>query len=120
MNPDIAGELAAIRAAAEEWFPQTAVISRLSETADATGGMAQAWTANGTVACRLTAKSGLTRAVAGQTQATGSYTLTVPHDASVIAGDRVTVDAVVYRVAFVDDVRTWRSAIRADVELEVS
>ncbi len=113
-------ELTTMRADAELTMPDSCIISALTEVSDLQGGMTQSWVANGTVDCRIVAKSGDVRALASQNAATGAYTLTVPHDADIDVDDRATIDSIVYRVVFVDDVKDWRAAIRADVNLEVT
>lgn len=116
---DLTNELAAIRAEVGKVLPGTCVISRLNEAPDGQGGMRQSWAAVGTVTCRLAANSGQTRAVAGQANAVGAYTLTVPYDTNIQYDDRATIDGVIYRVAFVNDAADWKAAIRVDVNLEV-
>lgn len=82
--------------------------------------MTQAWATVGTVDCRLIAKSGNTRAIGGNLSTVGAFTLTVPHNTDIRESDRAVVDSVNYRVLFVDDVKDWKAAVRADVDLEVS
>jgi SPP1 family predicted phage head-tail adaptor len=115
-----AAELAGIRSAVANLLPHSCVISSLGEVADGQGGFTQGWTASGTVDCRIAAKSGNVRAVGGQNAPLGAYTLTVPHDTTINVDDRATIDGVVYRVTFVDDVKDWKAAIRCDVDIEVS
>lgn len=116
---DLTNELSAMRAAVASVLPDTCAISRLREVSDGQGGMVQSWAAVGTVSCRLAANSGQARAVAGQAQSVGAYILTVPYDTDIQFADRATVNSVVYRVAFVNDVNDWRTAIRCDVNAEV-
>ncbi len=115
-----ASELADIRSATETLFPQSCIISALTEVSDGQGGYTQSWVASGTVDCRLIAKAGGERMLAGQIAATGSYMLTVPHDAAISVDNRATIDGVNYRVLFIDNVKTWRAAIRCDCDLEVT
>ncbi len=115
---DLTNELAAIHAEVAHILPDSCIIARLTETSDSQGGFTQAWAAVGTVDCRLVAKSGNQRSTAEQIATTGAYTLTVPHDTDIRESDRATIDSVVYRVLFVDDVKDWKTAIRCDVELE--
>jgi SPP1 family predicted phage head-tail adaptor len=119
MSFDLTNELTRLHADVANLLPGSAVIQRLTEASDGQGGMAQSWAACGTVACRLVAKSGNTRALGSQNETVGAYTLTVPHDTDIVASDRVVVDSVNYRVLFVDDVKAWKAAIRCDVDLEV-
>lgn len=113
-------ELSAVRDAVANVLPDSCIIQRLAETSDGQGGFTQAWAAVGTVDCRLVAKSGNTRALGGQQNTVGAYTLTVPHDTDIQASDRVVIDSTNYRVLFVDDVKVWKAAVRCDVDLEVN
>ncbi len=115
-----ANELADIRSATELLLPQSVIISALTEVSEGQGGFTQSWAASGTVDCRLVAKQGGERMLAGQIAATGSYMLTVPHDSTIAVDNRATVDGIAYRVLFIDAVKTWRAAIRCDCDLEVT
>jgi SPP1 family predicted phage head-tail adaptor len=113
-------EITAQRAEVEKAMPSSCVIYRMSETSDGQGGMAQTYAAIGTVDCRLAARRGSERYLAAQASPVGAFVLTVPHDTTIAAADRVTVDSVNYRVVFVDAAEpTWRLAKRAEVDLEV-
>src|SRR5512140_3050260 len=115
-----AQELTDMRAAAELTFPDSCIVKRLAEVSDSQGGFTQSWAAVGTVDCRLVAKSGNTRSVAANLNATGAYTLTVPHDKDIREADVAVVDSVTFRVYFLFYVMFWLVTIRADVYLEVS
>lgn len=112
-------EITAQRTHAAYTFNDTCIILRLTETSDGQGGLEQAWAAVGTVACRIAANSGNNSPIAESFQQTGEYVLTVPYDTDLVASDKVTIDAYVYRVTFVDDVRDWKTALRATVSAEI-
>lgn len=113
-------ELDAQRTSAELTFPGKCVISRLTGVADGQGGYTESWAAVGTADCRIVSNSGNTKIIADKFEKVGGYTLTIPHDTSIEEQDKVTLDAIVYRVIAVDSPREWRTAIRAQLNLEVS
>lgn len=113
-------EIDAQRTSAELTFPHSCVISRVTETADGQGGRAQTWAAIGTADCRIVANSGDTKTIADRFGKVGGYTLTLPHDTDIEEQDKATIDSIVYRVVAVDLVREWRTAVRAQVNLEIT
>lgn len=114
-------ELTSIRSAVANLLPHSAIIYDYTEASDGQGGYTMSWVATGTADCRISAKSGNTRAVAGQnTEPFGAFTLTLPHGTNIYVGDRVIIDTVQYLVTFVDDIKAWEAAVRADVDFEVT
>lgn len=117
---DLTNELSAQRDAAANTFFDSGIIARLAETSDGQGGMVQAWAAVGTADCRLVANTGDSKQVGAQFNRVGDFTITFPYDEDVQENDRVTIDATVYRVLFVDDVRDWKTAVRVQANEEIT
>jgi len=93
-------ELEWMREYQEDALPDTATIQRVSRTPDNAGGASESWEKVATVACRV-APSGRApedRAVAERLNVTSSWTITVPAETDVRAGDRVVVDARTFEV----------------------
>ncbi len=82
-------------------MPDSGVISRKTLTSDGMGGSTALWSTSSTVACRVEPLSRLTpqeRIVAERVAPRLLYRITVPHDADVIAADRVIIGGAIYEV----------------------
>ncbi len=122
MSWDLTSEIAQQRTDAANTFNDSCVITRLAETSDGQGGMVQAWTPVGTADCRIVANTGLSKQVGAQFERVGAFTLTVAPGTNLLENDKVTLagNETVYRVQFVDDVRAWQTAVRAQVDEDVT
>lgn len=117
-------ELSEIRSAINELLPGTAIIIAVTNTADGLGGqtVSTAAVAGGTVACRLDprtiteTKSG-EKVSAGAVQPFHTFVLTLPYDTTITTENRVQVGTQVYNVTSVDTPKSWKSSVRAWVEL---
>lgn len=96
-----AAELASIRAASAEWFPNTAYVVRNAGTQNVIGGHIQAWGTIGTIGCRVR-EYGQGRATDGAAQSVlatdQEWEIVVAFDADVAVEDRVEVDGSTYHV----------------------
>lgn len=119
MSWDLTQEITQQREDAANTYAASCVIARLAESSDGQGGQVQAWTAIGTADCRLVANMGNARFVGSQFERTGDFTLTLAVDEDIAEHDRVTIDSTVYRVLFVDNVREWQTAQRAQLKEEL-
>lgn len=122
MSWDLTAEISRQRTDAANTFADTCVIARLSEVSDGQGGMTQAWTAVGTADCRIVANTGNLQQFSMRLneRILGDYTLTLSVDNDVREDDRVTVDAVTYRVIFADAVREWQTALRVQLAKDLT
>ena len=88
-----AADLASMRADAESFMPDEAVVLRATEVSDGQGGFTETWVEHGTYACNAAAgpymRFGAERVVAGQTTPVGIIFLSLPHDADVLAHDLI-------------------------------
>lgn len=104
------GEIAEMRTAAEDALPGTAVIETRTVSSDGGGGGSVAWSASGTVACRIDPAS----AQLGQVeQAAGSRlepreicTVTLPADTEIDEKDRIISNGGTFTVMGVPE-RSW-------------
>ena len=97
-------------------MPDTCVIQTLATASDGAGGVAQIWSAAGTVPCRLDNKSGQRKAVGTSLESFSEWMLTVPQSATLSTKNRVVVGAFTYTVKAVSDVGSWSACQRAQVE----
>lgn len=115
-------ELAAIRSTASEALPGTAVIQGQAWVSDGGGGGSTAWTASGTVDCRLApvGGSGGAEGVEGnRISAEAEYVVTLPFDAEVTTDSRLVIDGATYNIEAVRD-RSWNATTRVEVRREVN
>lgn len=108
-------DLTSMRATLESALPGTAVIQSSAYTSDGGGAGTVAWTASGTVACRLDPNM----AVWGEDTegeritADADFLITIPHDATIDESDRLLIDGETYSVSTVRD-RTWKLGTRLE------
>jgi SPP1 family predicted phage head-tail adaptor len=106
-------QLARMRTVAERALPGTAVIRGGSLTTDGGGGWTEAFTAAGTVACRVAPISGNEREEGDRIAADSQYVITLPATTVVETDDRIVVAGVTYNVTAVRD-RSWEITRRVE------
>lgn len=111
-----AGELDAIRADIAQMLPDTCVLYTQSYIPDGMGGGTIGWNVAGTVACRLDRKTGYEKLAADAARPYGEWMLTIPHNATISVDMRVVHGGETYDVVAVNDDKSWRDCIRAEVE----
>lgn len=111
--------LTQMRARVAQTLPGTAVIAQLTPTDDGGGDWSESFTPvnGGTVACRLDplGRQITARMVAEQEALKVRYQLTVPYDAPLDTGYRVTIDSENYEIIELDRDHHWNVARRAIV-----
>lgn len=113
----ITAQLTRMRAEAENLLPDSCTIQSVVNTNDGAGGWTEAWPDVATVACRLDPIIARTRVEieAAREARTTIYQLTVPWDTNITGENQVVHEGVVYQVAEVHPVRSWRVVLRAIV-----
>ncbi len=98
-------------------MPDTAIIYRAGTAADGMGGITETWTATGTVSCRLDMMPMDRReaVTGGQIVSKSRWFVTMPGTADVLASDRIEINNRTFEVTFVNNDRSWRTALRAEV-----
>lgn len=112
-------ELAEIRAAVEESFPDTCTIQTRTET-NTKGSVADSYANTYTnVPCRLmpVRREAREYEVAGKITMVARFLLTVPHDQAIAATNRVIHGGLTYEVLGVQAGHSFRTARRADLAL---
>lgn len=107
-------DIARMRTSAEQALPGTAVIQSGTLTSDNGGGWTEAFTAAGTVACRVSPISGGEREIGGRISTEAEYVITLPAETAVETDDRIVVGAITYNVVAVRD-RDWEITRRVEV-----
>jgi SPP1 family predicted phage head-tail adaptor len=107
-------DLASMRATAEQALPGTAVIQGGTLTSDSGGGWTEAFTASGTVSCRVAPITGTEREDGARISATSEYVITLPAETTVETNDRIVVAGITYNVTAVRD-RSWEVTRRVEV-----
>lgn len=112
-----ADELADLRAEVLGLLPDQAVILRPEGTVTASGAWSETYSAAGTVAARIDPfkMTQGDRVIAAQERGRAWYQLSVPWDADLRDGDRVTVSSVTYELVQVHDDHSQRLVRRAIV-----
>ena len=111
----MAKELAAMRAIADDYFPDTCTIQTRTEGRDALGGITHTWADTYTrVACRVdptTSGNEVVSNLAVEGQAT--WWLNIPYTQAIDIEDRVIHDSITYEVAHVWDTQSYKTIRRA-------
>ena len=96
-----AAELTAMRATLNASLPDTCEISRVTLEPDGAGGQTETWETIVTVACRVapSGRSPQERVIAERLSNESTWTLTLPAETDVQAGDRIVVGTRTFRVA---------------------
>ena len=88
-----ATELTTMRTEAEALMPDTCTVLRSTEVPDGQGGYTQTWVEHADYACNVAAgpymRFGAERVAGGQTTPVGILFASLPHDADVVASDRI-------------------------------
>ena len=113
------GQLAKMRADVEKMLPDTAVIQRVTHSSDGAGGFTESWAtvSGGTVACRLDpvyARVQISQAGAAESMRY-EYYCTLPYDAPILRGDRITVGGTAYEIRELYEMHSWRVSVRTRV-----
>lgn len=110
-------QLAQMRADVLRMLPGTAIIQAKTVTSDGGGATDETWTAvsSGTVACRI---DPLPRdaQIAALGLAEGmkvNYLLTLPYDAPIDIGNRVSIGGDAYEIRYLSDEHSWNVSVRA-------
>lgn len=105
-------ELAVMRANANDYLPNTAVIHRLTQASDGQGGFTDTWAAAGTVSCRISPSGGGERSVAEKLANVSSWTVTLPHSTVVTTADRLVIGSRTLRIDAMMAPHSWETARR--------
>lgn len=109
--------LAKMRALVNEMLPDSGVIEAVSLTPDAAGGNAETWTpvSGGTVAIRLDpVNSRNTNRIEFSAETMlESYQVTLPHDAPIVAHNRLVSGGNTYQIVQLDNGHSWNVSRRA-------
>lgn len=111
-------DVAELRAIDESAMTDTCVIQRADMTNDGIGGFNEAWSAIGTVCCRLRFPSmriNQEAVTGGQLTSMSDGRLAVPFGTDLKATDRVLIKNRTYEVSFVPNGATWQTALYASV-----
>lgn len=106
-----ATDLATMRAAQAAALPNTCVRTRVTLVSDSAGGYTEMPT---TVSypCRVAPTSGRELEIAARVTSAVTLTVTLPHDASVLASDRLAVDGRTLQVVAALGGGAWQTALR--------
>ena len=109
-------ELSWMRDTLEELMPDTCNILSVTNTSDGMGGYTESWgTATANVSCRLDTVQGSYRDLEGAIQTYQKLVLTVPHDTTLTAENRIEHSSVTYQV-IQPTAGSWLGVLRAEVE----
>jgi len=110
-------ELTSMRATLAELMPDSCAILSVTNTPDGQGGQTQTWgTVTASVQCRLDPFRGKEVMVGDARQPFNGYVLTLPHDTTITAANRVILGTSTYNVTSVDLNKSWAITRRAYVE----
>lgn len=112
-------DISRMRTVAETALPGTAVIQTESFTDDGGGGGTVAWTAAGTVSCRIAPLSGSEREIADRVAEDATAMLTLPAETAITESDRVITGGETFNVLYVHDRGTWEITRRVEVGKQV-
>ena len=115
-------DIAMMRTTIEDMLPDVCNILSEALAADGQGGQTSTWgTASTNVACRLDEdnRTGANQLVpiAGGLRESHRYVLSLLHDATIAAHDRVEVGSNTYHVISVNEGVSWQAVTRATLEL---
>ena len=103
--------LAQMRAAQALALPDTATRTRKTYVSDGMGGQTPDELTT-TYACRLASTSGRELEVAARVTSAVTFTITLPHDADVVASDELTVNGRTFKIVAVLAGGAWQTALR--------
>lgn len=111
-------EIAAMRTTLETALPDTCNILSVTQTSDGQGGFTEAWgTATAGIACRLDNTSSRELLSGDAVQHFTGWMLTLPHNTSIAAGNRVEIGGISYNVVGFDDGKSWQLDLRVLLEM---
>jgi hypothetical protein len=110
-------ELASMRTEINKLLPDTCTIYTSTVTPDSMGGFTTAWTAAGTVACRLDADLAGEGLLGGAVQPYERYTLTVPQGTTITGGNQVKIGSTTYNVVGINLGPSWALDMRVKVQV---
>lgn len=113
-------EIAAMRTTAGAALPGTAVIQTQTWQSDGGGGGTTAWTASGTVDCRIApvGGSGASEGIEGnRISAEAEFVATLPYNAAVTNNSRLIIDGGTFNVEAIR-IRSWSMSTRCEVRKE--
>jgi head-tail adaptor len=112
-------ELNQMRVSIEELtLPDVCNVLSLTRTADGQGGWTEAWgTAIASVACRLDARGGREALSADAIQPFSQWMLTLAHDVTVTAQNRIEHGGYTYNVVSLNTDASWQACKRVLLEL---
>ena len=111
-------ELASIRSTASEALPGTAIVQTQAWVSDGGGGGETAWTASGTVNCRIApvgGSGGSEGTLASRISADAEYVVTLPYNASLSANSRLIIDGGTFNIESVRS-RSYHATLRVEVK----
>ena len=116
MTTITAAELAAMRAVADDFLPDTCTIQTVTASQDALGGVTDSYASTYTgVACRLDPSSGgegiSNNVIEGQSR----WMLNIPYDPAISVNNRVVHESKTYEVAYVWDTHSYSTIRRAEL-----
>ncbi len=111
-----ASEIQSMRDVAESALPSSAVITARTSVSDGGGGGSMAYTAAGTVPCRISPMNGNEQAIADRISSKADYIVTLPAETSVTTDSRLLIDGQTYGVEAVRDRGEWEITRRVEVE----
>ena len=112
------GDLEYIRESVEQLMPDRCYILTATETRNASGGVLQTWgTATTATACRFDPIRGTEQTAAGAVTAFYGYTVTIPHDTTVTAKNRIAWGGATFSILSVDSSKSWAGSLRLRVEV---
>lgn len=107
-------QLTAMRTVAEDAMPGTAVVQSRSFSSDGGGGGSLAWTASGTVACRIAPIRGAEREIGDRISPDADSIVTLPFDTTLDTDARLVIDSRTYNVEAIRE-RSWPVTKRVEV-----
>lgn len=109
-------ELSSMRSVAAEALPGTAVIQANVWTSDGGGGGSVAWTASGTVGCRI---APLLTSFEGETGSritpTAEYVITLPAETTITTNSRILSAGGTFNVEAIRE-RSWNTTTRVEAK----
>lgn len=107
-------QISRMRLVAEQALPGTAVVMAGTLTSDGGGGYTEAFTASGTVSCRVAPVSGVENERGDRVSAESQYVITLPAETAIETDDQIVVSGITYNVTAVRD-RSWEVTRRVEV-----
>jgi len=111
-----AAELAAMRAVADDFLPDTCTIQTRTTTVDALGGISEGYANTYTgVACRIDPVSGSEGVNNLQIAAGSKWMLNIPYDQTITVTDRIIHSGTTYEVSYIWAGQSYATIRRAEL-----